>query len=159
MEQHSDKAHPTAGCARAQCPGAVTAAVTCDLLVPASLLSSGVPLQTLPLCWQWTWSLQPRAPFRGDGGVKCRRHWKNRNNGWKMNSLDERWGWEWETIQKVRKRRGRERELPLRSNNPEEKGKYLKANMENRYHKVCAKACNKNEDKDGGGMEWQDFDF
>lgn len=42
-----------------------------------------------------------------------------------------------------------ERELPLRSNNLEEKGEYLKENMENRYHKVCAK----NEDKDGGGTE------
>lgn len=50
---------------------------------------------------------------------------------------------------KVRKRRERERELPLRSNNLEEKGEYLKENMENRYHKVCAK----NEDKDGGGTE------
>lgn len=49
---------------------------------------------------------------------------------------------------KVRKRRERENSL-LRSNNLEEKGEYLKENMENRYHKVCAK----NEDKDGGGTE------
>lgn len=49
---------------------------------------------------------------------------------------------------KVRKRRERENSL-LRSNNLEEKGEYLKENMENRYHKVCAK----NEDKDAGGTE------
>lgn len=65
-----------------------------------------------------------------------------------MNSIDERWGWEWEKIQKSEKEE-REREFPLRSNNLEEKGEYLKENMENRYHKVCAK----NEDKDGGGTE------
>lgn len=57
------------------------------------------------------------------------------------------------------KKEKRGRELSLRSNNLEEKGEYLKENMENIYHKVCAKACNKNEDKDGGGTECQNFDF
>lgn len=56
------------------------------------------------------------------------------------------------------KERG-ERELPMRSDNLEEKGESFKENIERRHHKVCAKSYNKNEDKDGGGTPRQHFEF